>query len=179
MLLPLKSDSDFRTRDFYPRLNVFCVFWALFNLCFAKWKSAKSWSCANDCRFDYEYYVRNTENDELVRFSGKEIYARNPDNGVMMRLEEEEEQGHIFNSKDLNLAEHIPTILECGAIDSLKIEGRTKSAYYAGITAFAYRAALDDYAKGAFVEQKYTQELDTLKIVALAMATLSTALMRS
>ncbi|WDL74764.1 U32 family peptidase [Helicobacter winghamensis] len=121
-------------------------------------------SCANDCRFDYEYYVRNTENDELVRFSGKEIYARNPDNGVMMRLEEEEGVGtHIFNSKDLNLAEHIPTILECGAIDSLKIEGRTKSAYYAGITAFAYRAALNDYAKGAFVEQKYTQELDTLK----------------
>ncbi|MBX7491110.1 peptidase U32 family protein [Helicobacter turcicus] len=121
-------------------------------------------SCANDCRFDYEYYVRNITNDELVRFSGKEFYARNPDNGVIMRLEEEEGIGtHIFNSKDLNLATHIPTILECGAIDSLKIEGRTKSAYYAGITALAYKAALEDYAKGAFVEQKYTKELDTLK----------------
>ncbi|MDY2585490.1 peptidase U32 family protein [Helicobacter sp.] len=121
-------------------------------------------SCANDCRFDYEYYVRNVANDELVRFSGKEIYARNPDNGVMMRLREEEGIGtHIFNSKDLNLATHIPTLLESGAIDSLKIEGRTKSAYYAGITALAYKMALDDYAKGAFVEEKYTKELDTLK----------------
>ncbi|TLD84392.1 U32 family peptidase [Helicobacter sp. MIT 11-5569] len=121
-------------------------------------------SCANDCRFDYEYYVRNEENDALVRFSGKEIYARNPDNGVMMRLEEKEGVGtHIFNSKDLNLVAHIPTILESGVIDSLKIEGRTKSAYYAGITAFAYKMALQDYAKGVFMEQKYTHELDTLK----------------
>ena len=48
-------------------------------------------------------------------------------------------------------------------IDSLKIEGRTKSSYYAGITALAYRRALDDYAKGDFVESRYTRELETLK----------------
>ncbi|TLD89123.1 peptidase U32 family protein [Helicobacter sp. MIT 05-5294] len=103
-------------------------------------------SCANDCRFDYEYYVRN------------------PDNGVMMRLVEEEGIGtHIFNAKDLNLIEHLPLILESGAIDSLKIEGRTKSSYYAGITAFAYKTALQDYARGEFKGEKYMQELETLK----------------
>nr|WP_181451027.1 peptidase U32 family protein [Helicobacter valdiviensis] len=103
-------------------------------------------SCANDCRFDYEYYVRN------------------PDNGVMMRLVEEEGIGtHIFNSKDLKLIEHIPMILESGVISSLKIEGRTKSSYYAGITAYAYRMALDDFYKNQFQEEKYEKELETLK----------------
>ncbi len=103
-------------------------------------------SCANDCRFDYEYYVRN------------------PDNGVMMRLVEEEGVGtHIFNAKDLKLMEHIPLILESGVIDSLKIEGRTKSSYYAGITALAYRAAIDGYFSGNFELEKYEKELETLK----------------
>ncbi|AWI33354.1 peptidase U32 family protein [Helicobacter apodemus] len=103
-------------------------------------------SCANDCRFDYEYYVRN------------------PDNGVMMRLVEEEGVGtHIFNAKDLKLLEHIPMILESNAIDSLKIEGRTKSSYYAGITAYAYKMAVRDFYKGSFRQEIYEQELDTLK----------------
>lgn len=103
-------------------------------------------SCANDCRFDYEYYVRN------------------PDNGVMMRLHEEEGVGtHIFNAKDLNLASHIDEILKSGAIDALKIEGRTKSNYYAGITARAYREAIDDYYSGNYRAPKYQEELNTLK----------------
>lgn len=103
-------------------------------------------SCANDCRFDYEYYVRN------------------PDNGVMMRLVEEEGVGtHIFNAKDLKLLEHIPMILESNAIDSLKIEGRTKSSYYAGITAYAYKMAVRDFYEGSFRQEIYEQELDTLK----------------
>ena len=103
-------------------------------------------SCANDCRFDYEYYVRN------------------PDNGVMMRLHEEEGVGtHIFNAKDLNLASHLDEILKSGAIDALKIEGRTKSNYYAGITARTYREAIDDYYSGNYRAPKYQEELNTLK----------------
>lgn len=121
-------------------------------------------SCANDCRFDYEYFVRNVENDELVKFDGKEFYVKNPDNGVMMRLEEEEGLGtHIFNSKDLNLSGHIKEILDSGAISALKIEGRTKSNYYAGITARAYRAVIDDYYRGAYNPTFYATELQTLK----------------
>lgn len=121
-------------------------------------------SCANDCRFDYEYFVRNVKNDELVKFDGKEFYVKNPDNGVMMRLQEEEGLGtHIFNSKDLNLSGHIREILDSGAVDALKIEGRTKSNYYAGITARAYRAAIDDYYNGSENSAFYTNELYTLK----------------
>ena len=121
-------------------------------------------SCANDCRFDYEYFVKNRENGELVAFDGQEIFVKNPDNGVLMRLKEEEGVGtHIFNSKDLNLASHVKEILDSGAVDALKIEGRTKSTYYAGITARTYRMAIDDYYRGVSDAQSYQAELHTLK----------------
>lgn len=103
-------------------------------------------SCANDCRFDYEYYVRN------------------PDNSVMMRLEEEEGIGtHIFNSKDLNLSQHLDEILKSNAVSALKIEGRTKSPYYAAITTRTYRMAIDDFYDGKNRKELYKNELDTLK----------------
>ena len=56
-------------------------------------------SCANDCRFDYEYFVKDLESDKLVAFNGQEIYIKNPDNDVMMRIKETEGVGsHIFNA---------------------------------------------------------------------------------
>ncbi len=103
-------------------------------------------SCANDCRFPYE------------------IYAANPETGTLFKLEEEEGIGtYIMNSKDLNLASHIPEILDSGVVDSLKIEGRTKTSYYAAVTAKAYRMAIDDYNTGKFNEHRYQYELESLQ----------------
>ena len=121
-------------------------------------------SCANDCRFDYTYFVRSKKNGELVEFDENEFYAKNPDNGVLLRLQEEEGFGtHIFNSKDLNLASHIKEIIDSDCISALKIEGRTKSTYYAGVTARTYKMALNDYERGIFTPQIYQDELHTLK----------------
>ena len=101
-------------------------------------------SCANDCRFPYE------------------IYAHNPETGTTFRLDEEEEVGtYIMNAKDLNLASHIDEILNSGVIDSLKIEGRTKSPYYAGVVTKAYRQAIDDYYAGVYEPSRYQEELNT------------------
>ena len=103
-------------------------------------------SCANDCRFPYE------------------IYAANPETGTLFKLEEEEGIGtYIMNSKDLNLASHVKEILDTGVIDSLKIEGRTKTSYYAAVTAKAYRMAIDDYYNGIEDTQKYQYELESLQ----------------
>ncbi len=103
-------------------------------------------SCANDCRFEYT------------------LYAENPETGTLFKLEEVEGEGtYIMNAKDLNLASHIKEILDTGAIDSLKIEGRTKSDYYAAITTKAYRMAIDDYYKGRFEPEIYQAELHTTK----------------
>ena len=101
-------------------------------------------SCANDCRFPYE------------------IYAHNPETNTTFRLEEESEVGtYIMNAKDMNMASHIDEILASGVIDSLKIEGRTKSPYYAGVVTKAYRHAIDDYYAGDFDATRYQAELET------------------
>jgi len=101
-------------------------------------------SCANDCRFPYE------------------IFAHNPETNTTFRLDEEEGVGtYIMNSKDMNLASHIDEILRSGVINSLKIEGRTKSPYYVGVVTKAYRHAIDDYYAGDYVPQRYQDELNT------------------
>lgn len=101
-------------------------------------------SCANDCRFPYE------------------IYAHNPESGTTFRLDEEEGVGtYIMNAKDMNLASHVDEILASGVIDSLKIEGRTKSPYYTGVVTKAYREAIDDFYAGKFDAEKYQAELHT------------------
>ncbi len=102
-------------------------------------------SCANDCRFPYT------------------LYAHNEESGTLFRLEESEQGTHIMNAKDLNLSAYVKEILDSGVIDSLKIEGRTKSSYYVGITTKTYRQAIDDYYAGCFEASKYTKELDTTK----------------
>ncbi|MEY4504612.1 MAG: hypothetical protein RL154_908, partial [Pseudomonadota bacterium] len=103
-------------------------------------------SCANDCRMPYNLYVEN------------------PETGTLLRLEEQENDGtYIFNAKDLCMIEHIPELINSGVIDSLKIEGRTKSLYYAGIATKAYREAIDDMLSGVFNLQKYQAEIATLK----------------
>ncbi len=53
---------------------------------------------------------------------------------------------HILSPKDLNLVKHLPKLIDAG-VDSLKIEGRTKSLYYVSAVAKVYRAALDALAK--------------------------------
>lgn len=49
---------------------------------------------------------------------------------------------YILNAKDLCLIEHLDKLARAG-VCSFKIEGRAKSAYYAAVTAGAYRAATD------------------------------------
>ena len=53
------------------------------------------------------------------------------------------EQHYLFSLKDLQLIDYIPEIIDLG-IESLKIEGRMKSADYVYNTARAYRMAIDD-----------------------------------
>ena len=61
-----------------------------------------------------------------------------------MPVYENERGTYIFNSKDLCMIEHMDDILTSG-IDSLKIEGRMKTALYVATVARTYRKAIDDY----------------------------------
>lgn len=64
--------------------------------------------------------------------------------GEYMPVYENERGTYIFNSKDLCMIEHIPEIVGAG-IDSLKIEGRMKTALYVACVARTYRKAIDDF----------------------------------
>lgn len=75
--------------------------------------------------------------------------------GEYLPVYENERGTYIFNSKDLCMIEYIPQIVEAG-IDSLKIEGRMKTALYVATVARTYRKALDDWFES---EEKYQKNM--------------------
>lgn len=79
--------------------------------------------------------------------------------GQYMPVEENERGTYIFNSKDLCMIEHIPELIDAG-IDSLKIEGRMKTALYVATVARTYRMAIDDYLKNPL---KYEENIPKYK----------------
>lgn len=80
--------------------------------------------------------------------------------GEYLPVYENERGTYIFNSKDLCMIEYIPEILDAG-IDSLKIEGRMKTALYVATVARTYRKALDDFMES---EEKYRNNMEWYKV---------------
>lgn len=78
--------------------------------------------------------------------------------GDYMPMYEDENGTYIFNSKDLRAIQHVQRLIEIG-IDCLKIEGRTKSFYYAARTSQAYRKAIDDAVAGKAFDNQLMDDL--------------------
>lgn len=68
---------------------------------------------------------------------------------------------YILNSHDMRMIEHLPELLDAG-IDSLKIEGRMKSAYYTAVVTNAYRQALDAAIEGRPLDPLWVAETEKL-----------------
>lgn len=79
--------------------------------------------------------------------------------GEYLPVYENERGTYIFNSKDLCMIEHIPEIIDAG-INSLKVEGRMKTALYVATVARTYRKAIDDYCES---EEKYRANMEWYK----------------
>ena len=75
------------------------------------------------------------------------MIARGDHPDELMPVLEDEHGTYIMNSKDLRAVEHVERLAKIG-IDSLKVEGRTKSIYYVARTAQVYRQAIDDAVAG-------------------------------
>lgn len=73
--------------------------------------------------------------------------------GEYLPVYENERGTFLFNSRDLCMIEHIPDLLDSGA-DSLKIEGRMKTALYVATVARTYRKAIDDCRKDPALYEK-------------------------
>ena len=109
-------------------------------------------SCTNSCRWDYKVHAPG---DHEILLEEKE----RP--GELMPIEQDEHGTYILNSKDLRAIEHVHRLVEIG-VDSLKIEGRTKSPYYVARTCQAYRQAIDDAVAGKPLAPELLRELDGL-----------------
>ena len=81
--------------------------------------------------------------------------------GEYMPIEEDEHGSYILNSKDLRAIEYVAKLAEIG-IDSLKIEGRTKSPYYVARTCQSYRQAIADAVAGRPFDAQLIGQLDGL-----------------
>jgi len=81
--------------------------------------------------------------------------------GEYMPIEEDEHGTYVMNSKDLRAIEHVQRLVEIG-VDSLKIEGRTKSPYYVARTVQSYRRAIDDALAGRPLDPALLAQLEGL-----------------
>jgi len=81
--------------------------------------------------------------------------------GELLPIMEDENGTYIMNSKDLRAIEHVQRLVAIG-INSLKIEGRTKSHYYVARTAQTYRLAIDDALAGRAFQPELIGVLENL-----------------
>jgi putative protease len=127
-------------------------------------------TCTNSCRWQYKLHEAPDDHDgglqriefdamdamrQPVLFSGTGggprhhladhtyLIEETQRPGELMPIEEDEHGTYIFNSRDLRAVQHVERLARIG-VDSLKIEGRTKSHYYVARTAQIYRRAIDD-----------------------------------
>lgn len=90
-------------------------------------RDANRGECAQPCRWGYHLVEEKRPNEFFPIF-------------------EDEKGTYILNAKDMCMIEHIDKLAQVG-VDSLKIEGRAKSAYYVTVVTNAYRMAVDEYYK--------------------------------
>jgi putative protease len=127
-------------------------------------------ACTNTCRWKYNAFEARETSTGSVEPVAMPEQPREPTIAVLeeetrpgefMPAYEDEHGTYIMNSKDLRAVQHVHTLAAMG-IDSLKIEGRTKSAYYTARTAQVYRRAIDDAAAGRPFDMAMMDELEGL-----------------
>ncbi|HED13906.1 MAG TPA: U32 family peptidase [Gammaproteobacteria bacterium] len=143
-------------------------------------------SCTNACRWDYKLHnaeenesgdIQKIDFDAMQAMKEPELFSetqpRHPlaDNvylieegqraGEYMPILEDEHGTYIMNSRDLRAIQHVERLAKMG-IDSLKIEGRTKSHYYVARTAQLYRQAISDAVAGREFNPDLYSKLDNL-----------------
>ncbi len=127
-------------------------------------RDANQGACTNSCRWEYKV---------SERLQGEVNSGRHPAADEVYLLEEKERPGrylpvledehgtYIMNSRDLRAVEHVERLVRIG-VDSLKIEGRTKSYYYVTRATQTYRRAIDDAAADRPFRPELLEELDGL-----------------
>lgn len=134
-------------------------------------RSANQGKCAHCCRWHYKLHLRlkdgtikeleiNQDNKDAFEFLLEEEFRP----GEYFEIIEDEHGGYMLNSKDMCLMPRLNDLLTIG-MDSLKVEGRNKTEYYAAIVARTYRQAIDDWYRDSanWDYHKYMNDLYTLQ----------------
>ena len=103
-------------------------------------RDAQRGACAQSCRYQYALMEEKRPGEYFPVF-------------------EENGETYIMNSRDMCMIDHIPELMEAG-VDSLKIEGRAKSAYYAAVVTGAYRHAVDAALAGEPLAPVWRDEVE-------------------
>ncbi|MFZ2188587.1 MAG: U32 family peptidase C-terminal domain-containing protein [Candidatus Moraniibacteriota bacterium] len=108
----------------------------------SKWmtdRSANLGDCSQPCRWAYQSV---SSDQKTVASEGLKLRVVDDQKRYGMDVEEDAHGTYFFNSYDMNLLSHLSQLREAG-VESFKIEGRAKSAYYLAIVTRAYRVVLD------------------------------------
>ncbi len=130
-------------------------------------RDANQGACTNACRWNYQTHNALEREQNLIPVQTytpepKSVFVEQAEHpGELFALEEDEHGSYLFNSKDLRAVEQVEKLIAAG-VDSLKIEGRTKSPYYVARTAQVYRRAIDDATAGRAFNPELLSELDGL-----------------
>lgn len=104
--------------------------------------------CAQPCRWNYKTKIYEIEEE------------KRPD--ARMPVEEIGGETFIMSSRDTCTIEHIPELIEAG-INSFKIEGRMKSAYYTAVVTNTYKMAIESYFGGDYsYDPAWYRELESV-----------------
>ncbi len=130
-------------------------------------RDANQGACTNSCRWKYDLHeAKETESGDIEKTSSNNskdnwLLEEMERPGEFMPIEEDEHGTYILNSKDLRAVQHVQRLTEIG-VDSLKIEGRTKSGFYAARTTQIYRQAINDATAGRPFNMDLMKSLDGL-----------------
>ena len=97
-------------------------------------------ACAQPCRYQYAL-----------------VEAKRP--GEYFPIYEDQRGSYIMNSRDMCMIDHLDDLIAAG-LSSLKIEGRAKSSYYAGVVTAAYRQVLDAVWEGRMPDPVWREEVE-------------------
>jgi putative protease len=115
------------------------------------WRDPNQGTCTHSCRWEYDIYENITPEDDVLTtyqpLKGEFFLEEKTRPGEMMEIDEDSYGTYIMNAKDLCAIEYLPQLIDAGVI-SFKVEGRSKTIYYASIVAKAYREAIDLLAEG-------------------------------
>ncbi len=116
-------------------------------------RDANQGTCTNACRWDYKVKEATLDENGDIRSveapTVQPVYLLEESSrpGSALPIEEDEHGTYIMNSRDLRALQHVERLVKIG-VQSLKIEGRTKSHYYVARTTQIYRRAIDDAEAG-------------------------------